>query len=185
LYAYSCDNRAQFYGDVFERSNIIHTGKCTRVVDESAPIDSVPRWFEGVRCNWAENLLYARGDGDPHGYHGKFGKEDTKIAVTEVREGNSAVRHVSWGELREEAGKLASAMRARGVERGDRVVLVGANSVETLLVFTAVTWIGGLFSSSSTDMGVSGILQRTVQITPKVLLSFLIVGRGRAGGRGR
>jgi hypothetical protein len=59
-------------------------------------------------------------------------------------------------------------MEARGVAKGDRIVLVGANSIETLLVFLAATWLGALFSSSSTDMGVSGILQRTVQVSPKV-----------------
>jgi acetoacetyl-CoA synthetase len=168
LYAYSCDKRAQFYGQLFDYLNVIHTGSYSIVVDESAPIDSVPRWFDGVRCNWAENLLYSRGRADPPDHHGTFGKEDGKVAVTEVREGNSSVRSFTWADLRREAGRLASAMKARGVKKGDRIVLVGANSFETLLIFLATTWLGGLFSSSSTDMGASGILQRTVQINPKV-----------------
>lgn len=104
---------------------------------------------------------------------GTVGKEDAKIAITEVREGGSAVRHVSWGHLRLRAGRAAAAMEARGVRRGDRVVVVGANSVETAVVWLAATWVGAVFSSSSTDMGVKGILQRTVQVNPKVsLLSF-------------
>ena len=75
---------------------------------------------------------------------------------------------MSWGQLRREVGELASAMKARGVKKGDRVVVVASNSVDTLKVFLAVTWLGGLFSSSSTDMGVQGILQRALQVTPKV-----------------
>lgn len=63
---------------------------------------------------------------------------------------------------------MAGALRARGVEKGDRVVIVGAHSAETFVVFLATTWLGGLFSSSSTDMGVGGLLQRTTQIDPKV-----------------
>jgi acetoacetyl-CoA synthetase len=138
------------------------------VVDESLPIDAVPRWFDGVHLNWAENILYSRGRDDRSDYHGTFGKEDSKIAVTEVREGNTSIREWTWAQLRHGAGQLAAALKARGIKKGDRVVLVGANSVETLLVFLATTWLGGIFSSSSTDMGVGGILQRTTQIDPKV-----------------
>ena len=98
-------------------------------------------------------------------------KEGSKIALTEVREGVTEIRDVSWGQLRTEAGELAAAMREHGVGKGDRVVVVASNSVDTLKCFLAVTWLGGLFSSSSTDMGVQGVLQRTLQVTPKVCLS--------------
>ncbi|KAM0335683.1 hypothetical protein ACHAQA_000732 [Verticillium albo-atrum] len=169
LYAWSCDNRALFYGHVFTFANIIHSGTATSIVDESAPIDAIPQWFPGIHLNFAENLLHTRTASDPQGHRGTKDKEDDKVALTEVREGNSAVRSIKWGQLRRDAGKLASAMKARGVSKGDRIVLVGANSYETLLVLTAATWLGAVFSSSSTDMGVSGILQRTVQVDPKFI----------------
>lgn len=102
-----------------------------------------------------------------------MGKEDDKIAVTEIREGKtSETRDLSWGDFRKDAGRIAAAMKARGVREGDRIVLVGANSIEALLVFTATTWLGAIFSSSSTDMGVKGILQRTTQVDPKVSLAM-------------
>ncbi len=138
-------------------------------MDESLPIDALPRWFDGVTLNFAENMLYSRGPDDPAGHRGTFGKEDGVVAVTEIREGNTEVRHVTWGQLRQQAGRLASVLHAQGVGRGDRVVLVGGNSTETLLVNLATTWVGGIFSSSSTDMGAKGILQRTVQVNPKLL----------------
>jgi acetoacetyl-CoA synthetase len=141
-------------------------------VNESARIDSIPRWFEGVHLNFAENLLYSRIPGVPTSQRAKKGKEDAKIALTEVREGASEIRNVSWGQLRKEVGQLASAMREHGVVKGDRVVVVASNSVDTLKVFLAVTTLGGLFSSSSTDMGVRGVLQRALQVTPKVDLNF-------------
>ena len=147
---------------------LIYSGSCKQVVDESKPIDSVPRWFDGVHLNWAENLLWSRSRHDPTDHHGTVGKEDDKIALTEVREGASEIRHLTWFMLRRLAGKYASALVANGVQRGDRVVIVAANSIETLVVFTACAWIGALFSSSSTDMGVQGILQRAVQVNPKV-----------------
>ena len=85
-----------------------------------------------------------------------------------MREGATEIRDVSWGQLRNEVGELANAMREHGVRKGDRVAVVASNSVDTLKVFLAVTSLGGLFSSSSTDMGTAGVLQRTLQITPKV-----------------
>lgn len=118
--------------------------------------------------NFAENLLYSRGPGEAPCRRGTIGKEDNKIALTEIREGYTEVRDVSWGQLRKEVAGLASAMKEHDVKKGDRVVVVASNSVDTLKVFLAVTTLGGLFSSSSTDMGVQGVLQRTLQVTPKV-----------------
>lgn len=67
----------------------------------------------------------------------------------------------------------------KGVRQGDRVVIVAANSIETFLVWLATNWLGAVFSSSSTDMGVKGILQRSVQVNPKVCVGFLPKNRGR------
>jgi acetoacetyl-CoA synthetase len=125
--------------------------------------------------NVAENLLYKRIPGAQTSQRGTAGKEDNKIALTEVREGATEIRNVTWGQLRREVGQLASAMRAHGVKRGDRVVVVASNSVDTLKVFLAVTTLGGMFSSSSTDMGVQGVLQRALQVTPKVLFYHPVI----------
>jgi acetoacetyl-CoA synthetase len=137
-------------------------------VDESARIDSIPRWFDGVYMNAAENLLYSRVPGAATSKRGTVGKEDSKVAITEVREGATEIRNVTWGQLRLEVGRLADAMRKHGLRKGDRVAVVASNSVDTLVVFLAILSLGGMFSSSSTDMGVQGVLQRMIQITPKV-----------------
>lgn len=118
--------------------------------------------------NAAENLLYSPVPGASTSHRGTSGKEDGKVALTEVREGATEIRDVTWGQLRLEVGSLADAMRKQGVQKGDRVAVVASNSVDTLVVFLATLSIGGMFSSSSTDMGVQGVLQRMVQITPKV-----------------
>lgn len=124
----------------------------------------MPEWFTGVRLNFAENLLFSRVAGD------KTDKEDNKIAVSEVREGAAhEVVHLTWGELRRRTGTLVQAMKAHGVVRGDRIALCAANSIDTLLVFLASTALGAIFSSSSTDMGTKGILDRLLQIKPRWL----------------
>jgi acetoacetyl-CoA synthetase len=131
-------------------------------------MDSIPNWFDGVQVNVAENLMYTRERSDPTNKRGTKGKEDMKIAVTEIREGYTEVRDVTWGQLRKETAELVSAMRAHGVKKGDRIAIVASNSVDTLKVFLACIALGGLFSSSSTDMGTKGVLDRLLQIEPKV-----------------
>ncbi|GAO18531.1 hypothetical protein UVI_02054730 [Ustilaginoidea virens] len=167
LYKWSCSCRNQFWSLVWDTVPLIYEGSYAQPVDESVPISHLPRWFEGVRLNWTENFLWSPSATDGPGTRTQLNKEDAKVALTEVREGNTEVRHLTWGELRARVAELATALKERGVEKGDRVVLVGAHSASTLVVFLAAAWLGALFSSSSTDMGVGGLLQRTVQIDPK------------------
>ncbi|GLI77348.1 hypothetical protein PoHVEF18_005637 [Penicillium ochrochloron] len=110
-------------------------------------MDNVPEWFSGVRLNFAENILFSRFAGD------KTGKEDSKFALSEVREGAAEWPiHLSWGELRRRVGVLMQAMRANGVRRGDRIAVCAANSIDTLLIFLASTALGAIFTSMSTDL---------------------------------
>ena len=168
LYQWSWKQRSEFWRFTFDYFPIVYTGLVPNlVVDESARIDVVPTWFTGVKLNFAENILYV---GDKNGRPTQNpGKEDGKIACTEVREGSffEPIRQITWKELRERVGRLSQAMKSHGIQKGDRVALVASNCLDTLVVFLAVTALGGLFSSSSTDMGIRGILERLVQIEPK------------------
>ena len=169
LYAYSVENRSAFYDFCWKYFDIIHEGNYTTVVDESARMDSIPTWFKGVRLNFAENVLFSSSNGSGSSMT-KNGKEGDKIAVTEVREGKEEGEvQLTWAKLRVRTGKLMQAMKAAGVKKGDCVAVVASNSIDTLLVFLAVTALGGIFSSSSTDMGADGILARLRQIKPRWL----------------
>lgn len=96
------------------------------------------------------------------------GKEDTKVALTQIREGGSEPAiNFTWGQLRQRTGLFAQAMKGAGVGKGDRVAAVASNSIDTLVIFLATTTLGALFSSTSTDTGVKGILDRLLQVKPK------------------
>jgi acetoacetyl-CoA synthetase len=165
LYQWSVgNNRLDFWKLLWDDVDIIHEGTYEKVVDPNARMDSNPEWFKGVRLNYAENMLYTRGK-EP-GERTTLNKEDDKIVITEVREGGTEIQTFTWRELRRRIGLLSNAMRAHGVRKGDRIGLVASNSIDTLCCFLAVTAIGGLFSSSSTDMGTKGILDRLLQIRP-------------------
>ncbi|KAK3679871.1 hypothetical protein LTR78_000247 [Recurvomyces mirabilis] len=180
LHAWSVDHRSEFWGELFEQYPLIHSGKYSRVVDEAARMDSIPAWFEGVKLNFAENILYWADDKDPS-IATTHRKRDDAIACTEVREGCTEIRGITWREVRERTALLANAMRARGVRKGDRVAVVASNSLDTLVVFYATTAVGGIFSSSSTDMGTKGILDRLRQVTPKyVFMDDWAIYNGRS-----
>jgi acetoacetyl-CoA synthetase len=150
---------------MWESSGLIYEGKYDRVVDTSVPMDAIPQWFQGTKLNFAENILYSASPSDPCARSTQH-KEDSKIALTEIREGNTEVRHLSFGDLRHRVGLLVNAFRAKGLKKGDRVAVVASTSFDTFICFMAITSIGGLFSSSSTDMGTKGILERLLQIKP-------------------
>lgn len=170
LYQWSCDHRSEFWHLNFKYFPIVYTGTVPYpVVDESAGIDTVPKWFQGVKLNFAENILFV-GDKDGRPVNSP-GKEDCKIACTGVREGSflEPITQTTWQDLRKRVGQLSQALRAHGVRKGDRVALVASTCLDTLTVFLAVTALGAIFSSSSTDMGTKGILERLTQIEPKFL----------------
>lgn len=162
LYEYSVKHRAAFWDFLLKYSCLIYEGRYTTVVDENARMDSIPPWFEGLRLNFAENMLLSAG------VNKKRDKEDDKIAVTEVNEtGLQSTTHWTWGQLRQRTGRLLQALKAHGVRQGDRVAVVSCNNMNTLLVFLAATALGAIFSSSSTEMGLGGILDRLLQIKPR------------------
>jgi len=137
-----------------------------QAVDTSIPMQNNPRWFDGTTLNFAENILFSAALEDAS-IRTTINKADNKIALTQIREGNTEVEHLTWCELRRRVGLLANSLRARGVGKGDRVAVIASNSFDTYITFMAITSLGGLFSSSSTDMGTKGILERLLQIKPK------------------
>jgi acetoacetyl-CoA synthetase len=150
---------------MWDASGLIYSGKYSQVVDTSLSMESIPHWFHGTSLNFAENILYSASPSDP-AQRTTTNKEDAKIALTEIREGNTEIRHLSWGDLRRRVGLLANALRAKGLKKGDRVAVVASTSFDTFVCFMAIASLGGLFSSSSTDMGTKGILERLLQIKP-------------------
>ena len=80
-------------------------------------------------------------------------------------------RTVTRGELRELVGRARAGLVAIGVGRGDRVVALAPNSVETLVTFLAAASLGAIWSSCSPDFGARAVHDRFAQIEPAVLLA--------------
>jgi acetoacetyl-CoA synthetase len=116
-------------------------------------------WFPGATLNYAEHAL-APGDGR--------GEGDTAIVF--ARE-DGLEREVTYGELRDLVGRARAGLVRIGVGRGDRVVALAPNCVETLVTFLAAASLGAIWSSCSPDFGARAVHDRFAQIEPTVLLA--------------
>ncbi|KAF7793994.1 hypothetical protein EIP86_005120 [Pleurotus ostreatoroseus] len=61
--------------------------------------------------------------------------------------------HHTFKQLRELVREMAGAMRASGLQAGDRVSAIVSNTVDAIVISLAAGSIGAIYSSSSTDMG--------------------------------
>ncbi|MDN5858318.1 MAG: acetoacetate--CoA ligase [Pseudonocardia sp.] len=117
------------------------------------------QWFPGATLNYAEHVLT---DGP--------GRGPDDVAVEFEREDGIA-RTVTHAELRDLVARARAGLVAAGVGRGDRVVALAPNCVETLVALLAAASIGAIWSSCSPDFGARAVHDRFAQIEPVVLVA--------------
>jgi len=120
-----------------------------------------PDFFAGARLNFAENLLFpANSDVD-----------EEAAAVLTVTENDGRVVSTSWRELRDDVRRCSSGLVAAGVREKDVVAGFISNHVEAVVAMLAAASLGAIWTSISPDNGVSAVLDRLVQIEPKILFA--------------
>ena len=154
LYEWSISNISDFWKAVWGFMTIEFSADYKQVVDDDSKMPGA-QWFNGVKMNFAENLLRIRSE---------------KPAIHFKGEGQE-VRTLSYYELFDEVEKLASALRKIGIQQGDRIAGFMPNMPETIIAMLAAASIGAIWSSSSPDFGIKGVLDRFTQIEPKVLFA--------------
>ncbi|XP_054248663.1 acetoacetyl-CoA synthetase isoform X2 [Indicator indicator] len=157
LYQWSVESFSDFWAEFWKYSNIVCSRLYDEVVDTSKSIADIPEWFKGSRLNYAENLL-------KH-------KDNDKIALYAAKEGKEEILKVTFEELRQAVALYAAAMRKMGVKVGDRVVGYLPNSIHAVEAMLAAASIGAIWSSTSPDFGINGVLDRFSQIQPKLIFS--------------
>jgi len=125
-----------------------------------APGDSMisARFFQDAGLNVAQNLLDGRGS------------DGNSVAILYRRE-DGYRQDLTWDQLRSQVAAAAGALRAHGVGAGDRVAAWMPNRPETVVLMVAAASIGAVFSSTSADFGVAGVVDRFGQIDPVLLLA--------------
>ena len=116
-------------------------------------------WFPGATLNYAEHALR---EGP--------GKDGDASALIFVRE-DGVEATVTHGELRELVARARAGLLAAGVGKGDRVVALAPNCIETVVMFLATASVGAIWSSCSPDFGIKAVEDRFAQLEPKVLFT--------------
>src|SRR5574338_359923 len=153
LYKWSINNIDKFWEVIWNFSGIIHSKSFNNVLIDNGIKDS--NWFIGAELNFAQNLL-------------RF--DDDQIALISHRENYHSVR-ISYKQLNQFVKKAANALRCFGVEKGDRVAGYVSNIPEAVIAMLAATSIGAVWSSTSPDFGIDGVVDRFGQIEPKILFA--------------
>ncbi len=154
LRRWSIENPERFWEALWDFGGVIAE---TRGEPTLVDADKMPgaRFFPNARLNYAENLLRRR---------------DAAPALV-FRGEDKVERTLTFAELRDEVSRLASGLAEAGVGPGDVVAAYMPNMPETIIATLAATSLGAVWSSSSPDFGVQGVLDRFGQIAPKVLFS--------------
>ena len=154
LYRWSVDQPQAFWPAVWDFCGVIASRSADQV---AVDFDRMPdtRWFPGAELNFAENLLRFR---------------DERQALVAWNE-NGFQRSLSYAELYEQVSRAAAALKQLGVGPGDRVAGYLPNIPETVIAMLAATSLGAIWSLTSPDFGLQGVLDRFGQIAPKVLFA--------------
>jgi len=105
------------------------------------------RWPELPRFNWALDHY------DPYA-HG-----NARTALWIINEGGTEVRR-SFDELRQASDRVANFLRAQGVRRGDRVLVMLPNTVELWELMLAAIKLGAVLSPATTLLSQADLSDR-------------------------
>ncbi|MFQ6605596.1 MAG: acetoacetate--CoA ligase [Fidelibacterota bacterium] len=154
LYDWSVSQPAAFWESVWNFTKVQYSQPHDQVVDD---IHKMPgaRWFTGARLNFAENLLRYRDDHPALIFRG-----EDQVSLT-----------LSYAQLYRDVSRCARALKRAGVRSGDRVAGFMPNRPEAVIAMLAAASLGAIWSSSSPDFGIKGVLDRFSQIEPKILFA--------------
>lgn len=157
LYDWSVAQYPQFWSEIWDFCGVIGD-KGARLIENEGQMPGC-KFFPDARLNYAENLLLAGGF------------KDSDIALYFWGE-DKIKRQLTYAELRAQVSKFQQFLLAQGVSKGDRVAAFMPNMPETIIAMLAATSLGAIWSSTSPDFGISGVVDRFGQIEPKILIAI-------------
>ena len=152
LYQWSITEPDRFWGSVWRFCDVRAEHQGQEAVRD---FDRMPgaQWFPEARLNFARNLLRYR---------------DGREALVFWNESGAQTR-LTYAELYDEVGRVATGLKRAGIGAGDRVAGFMPNMPETVVAMLAAASLGAIWSSCSPDFGLDGVLDRFGQIEPKIL----------------
>ena len=158
LWRWSVDDVGRFWNSIAEYFEVpFHRTAAEPLVNA----DRMPgfHWFPGATLNYAESALR---------------HDDSHLAILFDGEPNpdGIARHrtITRAELRRQVARLAAYLREFGVKKGDRVAGYLPNIPETIIAFLATASLGAIWTSAPAELSVRGVVEKFLQIEPKVLI---------------
>ena len=156
-YRRSLEDPAGFWG---EAAAALHWDKpWDKVLDLDAK--PVPRWFAGGMLNTCHNAL------DRHIEAGRGGQAaliyDSPVADQK--------KTYTYAELRDEVAAFAGALRAQGVQKGDRVLIYMPMIPEAAIAMLATARLGAVHSVVFGGFAANELATRINDAKPKVIVS--------------
>ena len=130
-----------------------------RVLDKSNP--PFYRWFKGARLNTCFNALDR---------HVERGRADQTALIYDSPV-TDTIKRFSYQELRDQVAKLAGALQAHGVQKGDRVILYMPMVPEAVMAMLACARIGAIHSVVFGGFAAPELAARLDDAKPRMVLS--------------
>lgn len=169
LWEWSVTDLEAFWGSIASFFEVQFHQPPARVLASTAMPGAA--WFPGATLNYAEHALRPSG-------------ADESDAIFYAAEPSANLeasgQRISRRELRRRVAAVAAKLRQLGVKRGDRVVGSLSNGPEAVIAFLAAVSLGAIWSNCPAELGSRGVLERFLQIEPKVIFA---VNAYRYGGK--
>lgn len=151
IWKWSIDNPKIFWKSIWDFTKV--KGKPGSNLFKESNIFLKNRFFPDGELNYAENLLK---------------KNNNELSIIFKSE-NGYKNNLSWKNLNLNVAEISSWMKENGIKKGDRVAAYLPNIPETVIAYISTATLGAIWSSCSPDFGTTGVIDRFLQITPKIL----------------
>ncbi len=155
LYDWSITRPEEFWASLWDFTGIVAEQRGERVLVQPGAMRDA-RFFPDAKLSFAENLLRQY--------------DDTLAVIFQCED--RIRRTVTRRELYDLTSRIVQALRDAGIQDGDRVCAVLPNIPETLACMLATNSLGAIWSSCSPEFGVRGVVDRFVQVEPKLLFGI-------------
>jgi acetoacetyl-CoA synthetase len=156
FHEWSISNIEDFWESILLFFDISYIGNYSKVLDWDANsknfIDA--KWFDGIELSYSEHIFKSY--------------EEDSIALKFQSEYED-YQEITWKELQCKVSKIQQYLLDKRIKKGDRIVGVLNNRVETIAIFLAVNSLGSIWSCCSPDFGDKALVERFEQIEPKLL----------------
>ena len=151
LWKWSVDFPEDFWRLFWDFSEIIGDLNGSSVFKNSDNVTN-SKFFPESRINFVQNVLRERD------------KDEAIIFWAE----NKFRRELGLKEVIRQVNSISKYLSSQGVKEGDRVVGYFPNIPEAVIAALATAKLGAIWSSCSVDFGIQGVVDRFLQVSPKI-----------------